>query len=376
MPCMNGSNWQHLEVSIQMALILMEKAQEIAARLDIGDFKASNGWLTRWKERNISQRIISGESGDISTQTVESWLERLPSIVEGYTPENIWNCDETGLLWKSLLDKGLAEKKKACKGGKKSKMRVTVLFFVNGNGKISMCPPVVVGKSAKPRCFKGIEKDRLPVLYHHQKKAWMDGNILNSVLARINSQLTHEKRKILLFMDNAGCHPPDLCSKYSNIKVVFLPPNTTLKLQPLDLGIIRNFKAHYRKLFMRYIITKIDHCSTATEVSNSVNILQSIQWISQAWTNLDSAVVQKCFRSSGMLNKDFSVVQEFTLDGDPFRDLDSYYDETAQQLQNLMQHACWNIYFEDEDALDIPTSFDFEDDIGRKISLKNLALQH
>lgn len=77
----------------------------------------------------------------------------------------------------------------------------------------------------------------------------MDGEILNSVLGRINSRLVRSGRKILLFMDNAGCHLVHLTDKYSNIKVVFIPPNTTAKLQPLDLGIIKTFKTHYRKLF-------------------------------------------------------------------------------------------------------------------------------
>lgn len=73
----------------------------------------------------------------------------------------------------------------------------------------------------------------------------MGGEILNIVLGRINIRLVRSGRKILLFMDNAGCHPVDFKDKYSYIKVVFLPPNTTAKLQPLDLGIIKTFKTHY-----------------------------------------------------------------------------------------------------------------------------------
>ena len=98
----------------------MEKGAEIAQLMGLSDFKASNGWLDRWKTRhNIKSRVISGESGEVRAETVESWFERLPLILEGYEAQDIWNTDETGCFWKALPDKGLAERKKQCKGGKK-----------------------------------------------------------------------------------------------------------------------------------------------------------------------------------------------------------------------------------------------------------------
>ena len=186
---------------------------------------------------------ISGESGDVSGVTVASWKERLPEIVAGYGSEDIWNLDESGVLWQALPDKGFGQRVRQCKGGKKSKQRITVAFTVNGAGK-SEIKPIVIWKSNNPRCFKGVKKTDLPVEYYSQPKAWMTGYILQKVLSTVNKQFSQRGRSVLLFLDNVGCHPPHM--NFSNIKIVFLPPNTTSVLQPLDLGIIiKTFKVHY-----------------------------------------------------------------------------------------------------------------------------------
>ena len=65
---------------------------------------------------------------------MESWLERVPSMVEGYEARDIWNAYETGYFWRALPDRGLGKAKQECKGRKKSKHRITVTFFVNGLG--------------------------------------------------------------------------------------------------------------------------------------------------------------------------------------------------------------------------------------------------
>ena len=86
-------------------------------------------------------------------------------------------------------------------------------------------------------------------------------------------------------MDNAGCHPEDLKNKYSNIKIVFLPAS---KLQPLDLGIIQNFKVHYRGMFLQYVLAHIDQCDSATDMVKTINILVAIRWVALAWAKVNS----------------------------------------------------------------------------------------
>lgn len=59
--------------------------------------------------------------------------------------------------------------------------------------------------------------------------------------------------KVLLIVDNCRAHPK-VTEGLINIELIFLPPNTTLKVQPCDDGIIRALKIHYRRRFYSSIL--------------------------------------------------------------------------------------------------------------------------
>ena len=45
------------------ALVFKTKTIEFAQKMNVENFKASDGWLDRWKERfNVSFKTVSGES--------------------------------------------------------------------------------------------------------------------------------------------------------------------------------------------------------------------------------------------------------------------------------------------------------------------------
>ena len=70
-------------------------------------------------------------------------MERIQELTEGCSSENIWNMGESGCFFKAQPDKGLVEKGKEAKGGKKSKQRFTRTFFVNAAGE-KIDDPVVI----------------------------------------------------------------------------------------------------------------------------------------------------------------------------------------------------------------------------------------
>lgn len=84
--------------------------------------------------------------------------------------------------------------------------------------------PLVIGKSETPRCLKNVKKQDLPVTYKHSKKSWMTAAIYEEWIEEINTHFKKLQRKILLFIDNCSVHKDINCS---NVKLTFLPPNTT-----------------------------------------------------------------------------------------------------------------------------------------------------
>ena len=150
--------------------------------------------------------------------------------------------DKTGLFFRTTEDKTLHQKGQECSDGKKAKMRLTISLCTNMVGDKET--PLVIWKTLNPRCFKRVNKKTLPVEYHANKKAWMTSGIFETWLKKFDKRMGRKGRKVLLFLDNATSHSNvQLC----NVKLKYLPANTTSILQPLDQGIILAMKQKYRK---------------------------------------------------------------------------------------------------------------------------------
>jgi hypothetical protein len=83
---------------------------------------------------------------------------------------------------------------------------------------------------------------------------------------------------------------------------VFLPPNTTSVLQPMDMGIIKSFKGYFRQFLVLQLIDRRER-----GLHENVSLLDSIRLMKDAWDTVTPATVIHCFWKSGLSSGEFSV---------------------------------------------------------------------
>jgi hypothetical protein len=271
--------------------ILQERARQVANSLGIADFTASTGWLDRFKTRHslIYKKQICGESKSVNPDLPTDWKNQISALTSGYESSEIYNAREFGLFFKVMPDKFLVLKHEKCHGGKLSKERLTVLVCTNMTG-TDKKKALVIGKYAKSRCLKNVKT--LPCIYSSQSRAWMTGDRFIQWLHDWDTEL--KDRKILLLIDNCAAYPKEVNLK--NIKLVFLPPNTTSEL-PLDQGIIKVLKQGYRRRIVQQHLSMMDS-STPPKIS----VLDAIHFLYGAWMDVKKETILNCFKKAGVGN--------------------------------------------------------------------------
>ena len=141
-------------------------------------------------------------------------------------------------------------------------------------------------------------------------------------------------QKVLLFVDNATSHSIiQLC----NVKLKYLPANTTSILQPLDQGIILAMKQKYLKTQLRYIITQMERSKEkdCSQLLKETNVLKAIYWIKQAWNDLKCDTIAKCFKKCGFVDNTTENVAEelFGATVDELREIDANNEESDDDDQ-------------------------------------------
>lgn len=271
---------------------LMSEVNKLLPPTNQLKLKFSKGWIERFKKRyGLRFRRVHGEALSADNDAVSHQMPRIERIVMTFANKDVWNADEFGLYYRQ--PSGWTLCKRAVSGHKKEKSRLTFLACCNSDGSEKM-PLMIIGHAERPRPFGRKYGRDLGFDYHFNKKAWMNTNLFFEWLRRLDRYIGMESgRKILLLIDNCSAHGKEETMPHlDNVRVLFLPPNTTSKVQPLDAGIIAWVKNKYRT---RLLLRVFDNIDMGRKSIYNVDVLTAMRWTTEAWSACPPAIFKNCF---------------------------------------------------------------------------------
>jgi len=99
-----------------------------------------------------------------------------------------------------------------------------------------------------------------------------------------------KRRHVCLFVDNFSGHT--ISYEPTNVQLKFFEPNMTSFVQPCDAGIIRCFKALYRRNFCT---RAIDLDEAGEHNIYKINLLEGMMMARAAWRDVSLMMIKHCW---------------------------------------------------------------------------------
>lgn len=240
-------------------------------------FKASYGYVDKFCKRyEISLRNEPSKMyADLSK--LDAFILDFHSL--NYTSEQIYNADECGLNYEDIPIINETQNK------------VTLMVCCNASGRHRL-PLILVNNTYNPVCFniddgkRQIDKLTLPVRYANSLKGWMTLEIFEQWFheefvpkTRAHLASMNQEEKALLLIDNCPGHPMKLESADGKIKGLFLPPESSSLIMPMNQGPIAYLKRKYRTNLLRNSVLDKNFL-------NNYNVKQAIYALANLWREL------------------------------------------------------------------------------------------
>lgn len=109
-----------------------------------------------------------------------------------------------------------------------------------------------------------------------------------------------EKRlpvKAVLLLDNAPSHPNEEELHSGDIRALFLPPNVTSLIQPMDQGILQSLKKKYRRILLQNLLLATEGEESVIGFLKTVTVKDVLYWIAESWNDIKPETIAKCWHS-------------------------------------------------------------------------------
>ena len=156
----------------------------------------------------------------------------------------------------------------------------------------------------------------------------MASTLFEEWVRELDVKFQKENRKIALIIDNCPAHPT--IADLSNVKLIFLPPNTISVSQPMDQGVIKCLKAFYRRRLANLMTKRLKQGQDLPKIS----ILRALQLLVASWNDVTKTTIVNCFGKAKISAKDQVNAAE---DSDnPFKELKNELTELRKIDRTLV----------------------------------------
>lgn len=249
-----------------------DKSAKMAGRDWLDGFLKRNGISVRKPEATSVNRITA-----FNKEEVQLFYRLLGDLMDKYkfTPNNIYNCDETGISTVQDPGKILAPKGMKRVGSITSWERgknITLLCAMSAAG--GFVPPMFI--FPRKRMTPQLEKDGpAGAIYKCSDNGWINEHLFFEWLQHFAMYTKPSSQApVLLILDNHASHTSlmiyDFC-KQNNIHMLSLPPHTSHRMQPLDLTFFGPLKAVYKKECDLFLKNRLAEKITPYDVAAILN---------------------------------------------------------------------------------------------------------
>lgn len=260
--------------------------------------------LSKW----LPGDMVGEECSDLGAteDPVSTWLrETIPTLLRDKQPKDIFSAGEVALFYNLLPDRSLAVKGEDGHRWTWVKERITVLVAVNMDGSEKL-PLFVIGQSPVGKVKGDTEPvDVFPLPFETNDSALMTPVLFEGWLRQLNQQYQASNRTVSIILENCPAHTSS--EDLSNVDLVFLPADTSSRLQPVERGVIHMLKSLYRYSLLERLVDALE-----AGLSYDITLYEAMELLQQAWKKVKMESVVESFKLAGL-----EAAQDPTNDGGP-----------------------------------------------------------
>lgn len=248
--------------------------------------------LSKWLP--VDMAVEECSDSEAAEDPAGTWLsDIIPALLKDKQPKDIFSAGETALFYNLLPDRSLVVKGEDGHRWTWVKERITVLVGVNMDGSEKL-PLFVIGQSPTGKVKGDTEPvDVFPLPFETNDSALMTPVLFEGWLRQLNRQYRASNRTVSIILENCPAHSSS--EDLSNVDLVFLPADTSSRLQPVERGVIHTLKSLYRRSLLERLVDALE-----AGRSYEITLHEAMELLQRAWKKVKMESIVESFKLAGL----------------------------------------------------------------------------